>query len=125
MMPFFPFSMSCTEKFKHILKHASEVARNEGSKWFVLMAEPEKRAGWVVYAKLRSICTVTRSQRKACTRVAALSLASVERIDRRRSGRAWRFRGALHYSRSRLREGSYLRGCGCTSGLPLESALMV
>ena len=44
-MPFFPFSMSCTEKFKHILKHASEVARNEGSKWFVLMGGARRASG--------------------------------------------------------------------------------
>ena len=44
-MPFFLFSMSCTEKFEHILKHASEVARNEGSTWFVLMGGARRASG--------------------------------------------------------------------------------
>ena len=62
---------------------------------------------------------MTGSQRKACTRIAALSLASVERIDGRRSGRACPFRVLFHYSGSRLHHGSYNGGGGFTIGLPL------
>jgi len=35
----------CTQKVKHILKHASEVARNEGRKWFVLMGGARRASG--------------------------------------------------------------------------------